>query len=80
MPSHLERYQNVSDALEDLQRVAQDLGLKGRLAPEAKRKVATIFLVYDERYQQAFSDLMQEFSNRFQRMGVSLKSVELTDF
>ena len=74
-----ERYQNVSDALEDLQRVAQDLGLKGRLAPEAKRKVATIFLVYDERYQQAFSDLMQEFSNRFQRMGVSLKSVELTD-
>lgn len=74
-----ERYQNISQALENLRPLAEELDLKTGSLPAKKFNMASIFLVYGDEQQQALKQLMESIHIQAKKMGIGLKSAEFTD-
>jgi CRP-like cAMP-binding protein len=74
-----ERYQNVAEALEDLQSLAMEFGLKSSDLYTEKRRLATFFLVYKEDDRQALDHVMDEFKAKIQGMGIELRAADFKD-
>ena len=75
-----ERFQSAAEALEFLNQLTEELGQKKENDRQGnKRKMATLLMIYDEERQEALNSLVDEFSTRFQELGITLKSADVHD-
>jgi len=74
-----ERYQNVAEAIEDLQPLVREFGLTDKDLSMEKRKVASLFLIYKDEHQLALKELMDDFSTKAQNLGIVLKTADFKD-
>ncbi|MCP4631126.1 MAG: protein kinase [bacterium] len=74
-----ERYQNMAEAIEDLQPLVREFGLTNKDLSMEKRKVASLFLIYKDEHQPALKELMDDFSTKAQNLGIVLKAADYRD-
>jgi serine/threonine protein kinase len=74
-----ERYQSAASALNDLQVLAKSYGLESETQPSKKRKMITLFLLYNEEHQLELKQLLEEFTNKTRKLGVDLKASDFKD-
>lgn len=74
-----ERYQDVSQALEDLQPLARIIVPGHQQQDSAKRKMTTLFLSYDDNHQQELNRLLEEFKLKVDGLGANLKTDDFWD-
>jgi len=74
-----ERYQNVAEAMEDLQPLVIEFGLTNKGLSMEKRKMASLFLIYKDEQQLALTELMNDFSTKVQNLGIVLKAADFRD-
>ena len=74
-----ERYQNVAEAIEDLQPLVGEFGLTNKELSMEKRKMASLFLIYKDEHQLALKELMDDFSTKVQNLGIVLKAADFRD-
>lgn len=74
-----ERYQNVAEAIEDLQPLVREFGLTNKDLFMEKRKMASLFLIYKDEHQLALKELMDDFSTKAQSLGIVLKAADFRD-
>ncbi len=74
-----ERYQNVAEAIEDLQPLVREFGLTNKDLFMEKRKMASLFLIYKDEQQLALKELMDDFSTKAQSLGIVLKAADFRD-
>ncbi len=74
-----QRYQNAGQALEALKPLLNDFKITGSNLSFAERKISTFFLIYRDEQQTELHRLIDEFSNRVQKLGVELKVADLKD-
>lgn len=74
-----ERYQNVAEAIEDLQPLVREFGLTNKDLSMEKRKMASLFLIYKDEHQLALKELMDDFSTKAQSLGIVLKAADFRD-
>ena len=72
-----ERYQDASEALKDLQRIGEEIGLPGRIPRAEPLNMASLFLVYQNHQQSQFKELMDKIRAQAKELGISIKA---TDF
>ena len=73
------RYQTVTEALDDLQHLALELGITGKQPGEAKMNMTSLFMVYNEKQQPAVTQLMENLREQARELGIDLKSADLSD-
>jgi len=73
------RYQSLDEALCDLTRVAESLGITepGRHRPA--RRMMGLFLFYNEDQRLLLNELLEEFAKKAKEHGLHLKSTDLQD-
>ena len=76
-PAH--RYQNVTEALDDLNRLADELGIISNYPVEEKVNMTSLFMVYNENQQPAVKQLMKSLRDQAKELGIDLKSADLSD-
>jgi tRNA A-37 threonylcarbamoyl transferase component Bud32 len=74
-----ERYQSAAEALKFLNQLSEEFGQKKKNRQSEKRKMANLLMIYRDEHQEALNQLMDEFNSKLQVLGVSIKSVDLTD-
>jgi hypothetical protein len=75
----VQRYQDMRQALRDLQPLASEFGLSPQKVLTQKQKMTTLFLTYAEDQQVALNRLMEEFSSKAHGLGVDLKVADFRD-
>jgi serine/threonine protein kinase len=73
------RYQNVAEALEELQPLVIEFGLANKDLSMEKRKMASLFLIYKDEHQLALTELMDDFSTKVQNLGIVIKAADFRD-
>ncbi len=73
------RYQNVNQALDDLHNLAEKYGLLHKRLSLNRQKMTNLCLVYNEDRQLELNKLMEDFSVRAQKIGVTLKVADFYD-
>lgn len=74
-----ERYQNMAEAMEDLQPLLREFGLTNKDLSMEKRKMASLFLIYKDEHQLALTELMDDFSAKVQNLGIEIKAADFRD-
>jgi tRNA A-37 threonylcarbamoyl transferase component Bud32 len=74
-----ERYQNVAEALKDLQPLANSLGAAPGTDASANRKMATMFLMYREEHQPQLNRMMEEFCEKVNELGVACRAADFKE-
>ena len=74
-----ERYQNVAEAIEELQPLVREFGLTDKDLSMEKRKMASLFLIYKDEHQLVLKELMDDFSTKVQNLGIVLKAADFGD-
>ena len=74
-----QRYQSISEALEELEALFKDYGLTNGDAIKKNRKVRMFYLVYNDDHNNGIKGAMDEFNLKMQSLGVELKAGELID-
>ena len=59
-----QRYQNIAEAIQELQPLAGDHGPAIEIDSSANRKMATMFLLYTDEHQPELNRMMEEFQNK----------------
>jgi len=80
--SHLDpnqRYQNTNQALKDLYPLIKDQPETHNTLSFANHKMSMLFLTYNEEHQSALNRLMDDFSNKVQKLGITLKVSDFRD-
>jgi serine/threonine protein kinase len=80
--SHLDpnrRYQNTKQALTDLHPLVKDQVETQNARSIANRKMSMLFLIYNEEHQSTLNRLIDDFSNKVQKLGVDLKISDFRD-
>ena len=73
------RYRDIPEMLRDLKPLGREMGIAA-LAPLAqKKRMATLFLIYEDRHQLELNKLMEAFSAQVEEMGITLKAAEFED-
>lgn len=75
----VQRYQDMSQALEELRPLAAEFGLTTKKLIMQKQKMTTVILTYPEHQQLALNRLMEEFSSRANKLGADLKVADFRD-
>ena len=78
-PDPEQRYQDAGQAMEDLRPMIKEPGVTENNLSFEKRKMSTFFLIYNDEDQLALNQLMDEFSNKVQKLGVELKVADFRD-
>lgn len=75
-----ERYQSMDEALKDLNTLYRQLSICSTAdEPERKRRMASLFLFYQDHQLGAVNRLLDEFSNKAQEMGLTIKAADFKD-
>ena len=75
----IQRYQNISEALEVVEALIKDYGLTNGDVFKKNRKVRMFYLVYTDNHNNRINGAMDEFNLKMQSLGVELKAGELID-
>ena len=78
-PDPEQRYHDTGQAMEDLRPVIKEPGVTENNLSIGKRKMSTFFLIYKDEDQLALNQLMDEFSNKVQKLGIELKVADFRD-
>ena len=73
------RYQNAGEVIEDLKPLADELGLQKREVSSGNRKMATMFLMYNDEHQPELNRMMNEFCEKVNELGVSCKAADFKE-
>ena len=73
------RYQDVGKIIEDLKPLANELGEKKQKISPVNRKMATMFLLYNDEHQPELNRMMNEFCEKVNELGVSCKAAEFKE-
>ena len=71
-----ERYQNVAEAIDDLQPLVIEFGLTHKNLPMEKKKMASLILIYKDEQQKVLSELIDDFSIKVQALGIDIKAAD----
>jgi len=74
-----QRYRDIPALLSDLNPLAEDLGIEAFSPTTRRKRMMSIFLIYEDRHQLALNDLMEAFSNEVEEMGITLKAADFSD-
>jgi CRP-like cAMP-binding protein len=74
-----QRYQTVTQALDDLYRLADDIGIGSRQPADEKMNMTSLFMVYKENQQPAVEQLMKKLRAQATELGIDLKSADLSE-
>jgi serine/threonine protein kinase len=74
-----ERYQNVAEAMDDLQPLVMEFGIAHKNLPTEIRKMASLILIYKEEQQKDLTQLMEDFSIKAQTLGIDIKVADFRD-
>ena len=74
-----QRYQTVTQALDDLNRLAVDLGIGGKQPADKKMNMTSLFMVYKENQQPAVEKLMESLRAQAKELGIDLKAADLSE-
>lgn len=74
-----ERYQNVAEAMDDLQPLVMEFGIAHNNLPTEIRKMASLILIYKEEQQKDLTELMEDFSIKAQTLGIDIKVADFRD-
>ena len=72
-----ERYQDTTEALKDLHRIGEEIGLPGRAPRVDTLNMTSLFLVYENHQQTQFKQLMDKIRAQAKELGVSIKAADL---
>jgi serine/threonine protein kinase len=73
------RHQNVSQAINSLQTLAKEIGLKEYHNSNKKLNMASLFMAYKDEQEFEFKYLMDQIYSKAKELGIVLKSAEFTD-
>ena len=73
------RYQDAAEALKELNRIGDEIGLPGRAAKPEPLNMASLFLVYEDRQQTEFEKLLESIRSHAKELGISIKTADLPD-
>jgi hypothetical protein len=74
-----QRYQTVTQALGDLNRLAGQLGIGSKHAADEKMNMTSLFMVYKENQQPAVEQLMKKLRAQARELGIDLKAADLSE-
>jgi CRP-like cAMP-binding protein len=74
-----DRFRTAEKALEALEPLAEQIGLTSKYAAFQRRKLSTLFLMYNEDQQIALSRLMEDFTEKAKQIGVILRAADFKD-
>jgi CRP-like cAMP-binding protein len=74
-----QRYQTVTQALGDLNRLAGQLGIGSKHAADEKMNMTSLFMVYKENQQPAVEQLMKKLRTQARELGIDLKAADLSE-
>jgi len=73
------RYQDISQALDDLHNLAEEYGLLHKRSSSHKQKMTNICLMYNADLQIELNKLIEELGTRVQKIGATLKVAHFHD-
>ncbi len=71
-----ERYQDATEALRDLHRIGEEIGLPGRVPTAEPLNMASLVMVYENRQQTQFKELMDIIRTQAKELGISIKAAD----
>jgi serine/threonine protein kinase len=74
-----ERYDNVPQILNELQPLAQQMGLMRHLQVKEQRKMMSLFLFYQDEHQLTLKRLVEEFTNELKKIGADIRAADFKD-
>ena len=74
-----QRYQDVGEMIQALKTLANELGIKKRGISPVNRKMATMFLMYNDEHQPELNRMMSEFCEKVNELGVSCKAADFKE-
>ncbi|MBT8363703.1 MAG: serine/threonine protein kinase, partial [Deltaproteobacteria bacterium] len=74
-----QRYQTASQALDDLNCLADELGIAGKHSTDDRVNMTSLFMVYKENQQPAVKQLMASLRAQAKELGIDLKAADLSD-
>jgi eukaryotic-like serine/threonine-protein kinase len=74
-----ERFNNVQEVIDELQPLAERIGLKCRSRGREKEKMMGLFLFYKDKHQMELNQLMDKLNNDINEMGAVLRVVHVED-
>ena len=76
-PEH--RYRNIKEVIEILQPPAKEHGVPRKQISAGKRHMTTLHLLYTENQKLALKQILEEFGDKVEKLGVDLKSADFSD-
>ena len=76
-PAH--RYQNIDEVIQTLQPLSEEFGIRRNHITSAKRHMTTLHLLYKEDQQLALKQLLEEFGEKVEKLGIDFKSADFSD-
>jgi len=73
------RYHDVGEIIEDLKPLADELGLKKQNTSTVNRKMATMFLMYNDEHQPELNRMMNDFCEKVNELGVSCRAADFKE-
>jgi len=73
------RYQNISQALNSLQHLAEEIGLKKYSPSNKNYNMASLFIAYKDEQELEFKCLIDYIHSKAKELGIVLKSASFTD-
>jgi hypothetical protein len=74
-----QRYKTVKQALDDLNRLAGELGIGSKQPADEKMNMTSLFMVYKENQQPAVEQLMESLRAQAKELGIDLKAADLSE-
>ena len=74
-----QRYQTVTQALDDLKCLAEELGIVSTHSIEEKMNMTSLFMVYKDNQQPAVRQFMERLRAQANELGIKIKSADLSD-
>jgi hypothetical protein len=73
------RYRNVDEVIEDLKSLVDEEGIKKQEISQMNRKMATLFLLYNDNHQPELNRMMNDFCEKVNGLGVSCKAADFKE-
>jgi CRP-like cAMP-binding protein len=74
-----QRYRDIPALLQDLNPLARELGVTERAPAAARKRMTTLFMIYEDQQQLELNKLMEEFSGRLADMGITFKAADFSE-
>jgi serine/threonine protein kinase len=73
------RYKSISQALDDLEPLAEKMGVRRKPLLREQRKMISLFLFYEDQHELVLKRLVEDFSLEINKIGAELRAAELKD-